>query len=360
MATNSFEYPVLHRYFVSSNGERGFQGFFEKVFSPDSFSHIYIIQGGPGTGKSSMMRLIAQRATAEGAECEEILCSSDADSLDGVILEKNGKRVGVLDGTSPHVRVATLPGCKETLLNFGAFWQNEPLRREKERILWFNECKKESFSRAYSLLAAAGAVHRAAKRTLAPYFLTAKARKDALSKLRGRVEYGMGRYRYLRTYSMQGERRLPEIFSDQTVYAVLGNPISAEYYLKVLIDLLKERGIAHTVYLSPLSPDHADGVAIDGGNILLYKAELLSDSVSVAHTIRTARFLNDSYRRDEKRRMRLLQRNEDALISEALAFLHEASISHFALERIYGAAMDFEALTAHVLTRIPEMLAFLA
>ena len=124
--------------------------------------------------------------------------------------------------------------------------------------------------------------------------------------------------------------------------------------------LLEERGIAHTVYLSPLSPEHADGVAINGSSILLYKAELLSDNVPVAHTIRTVRFLSDDYRRDAKRRMRILQRNEDVLISEALAALHEASISHFALERIYGAAMDFSALKADILARIPEMLAHLA
>ena len=102
------------------------------------------------------------------------------------------------------------------------------LQREEERILWLNESKKESFSRAYALLAAAGAVHRAARRALVPYFLTEKARKDAQSKLRGKVEYGAVRYRYLRTYSMQGERRMSETFSDQTVYAISGNSASAD------------------------------------------------------------------------------------------------------------------------------------
>lgn len=355
MRTTQSNYPVSCRYFVSSNGEGGFHGYFDRVFDPHRFARVYIIQGGPGTGKSSMMRRIAAAATERGARCEEILCSSDADSLDGIILEKNGRRIGVLDGTAPHIRIASLPGCREEILHFGAFWNSARLTEATERILLLDACKKEAFGRAYAILRAVGAAHRAAALALGRYFLSAKAAADASRKLQGVGKAGEVDRRFFRTYSMQGERRLPIPIPSGAVYPIVGDVYSAEYYLSILIGILRERHIAHTVYLSPLTTDTADGVQVADGP-LFCKAELLGEEPPT-RPIRTARFLEDGYRRAQKRQIHHLAGAEATLLAEALGALGEAAVNHFALERIYGAAMDFEGLRAHIDGRLPELLA---
>ena len=88
------------KYFAASNSAEGFKSYYANVFDKNDFSKIYVIKGGPGTGKSSFMREIASRADEKGFSAILIYCSSDPASLDGVILPE--LKIAVLDGTPPH------------------------------------------------------------------------------------------------------------------------------------------------------------------------------------------------------------------------------------------------------------------
>ena len=72
-------------FFAAANGYDGFISYFDKIFDPTLFTRIYILKGGPRTGKSTLLRRILSAISARGAICESILCSSDKDSLDGII-----------------------------------------------------------------------------------------------------------------------------------------------------------------------------------------------------------------------------------------------------------------------------------
>ena len=104
------------KYFAAANGYDGFISYFDKVFDPRDFTKIYILKGGPGTGKSSLMRKILTIAEGHGAICEAILCSSDKDSLDGIICKNGDKQIAVIDGTAPHERDTVLPGAVDELI----------------------------------------------------------------------------------------------------------------------------------------------------------------------------------------------------------------------------------------------------
>ena len=54
------------RYFAASNSGSGFVSYFGEIFNPACFEHVYIIKGGPGTGKSYFMRMIADEAEKKG------------------------------------------------------------------------------------------------------------------------------------------------------------------------------------------------------------------------------------------------------------------------------------------------------
>ena len=43
-------------FFAAANTEEGFYSIFESVFPPSALDKIFIIKGGPGTGKSTLMR----------------------------------------------------------------------------------------------------------------------------------------------------------------------------------------------------------------------------------------------------------------------------------------------------------------
>ena len=87
-------------YFASSNSGEGFKNYYHEVFG--AAERIYVIKGGPGTGKSRFMRDTAEYAKSRGWECEHYYCSSDPASLDGLILTRGERRIAVIDGTPPH------------------------------------------------------------------------------------------------------------------------------------------------------------------------------------------------------------------------------------------------------------------
>ena len=77
------------QYFLGANSPTGFYSLYDHLLSPEEARAIYILKGGPGCGKSTLM-----------LETEYILCSGDPDSLDAVILPAVG--AAIVDGTAPQ------------------------------------------------------------------------------------------------------------------------------------------------------------------------------------------------------------------------------------------------------------------
>ena len=73
------------RYFAAANTYKGFISYFKDVFDSKKYDRIYVLKGGPGTGKSTLMKRILSNVSARGGEVTEILCSSDPNSLDGIV-----------------------------------------------------------------------------------------------------------------------------------------------------------------------------------------------------------------------------------------------------------------------------------
>ena len=89
---------TIHKYFTCANSSQGFVNYFPSTL--DQMEKIYILKGGPGTGKSTLMKKIGNHFLSRGQNVEHIYCSSDAASLDGVVL--CGSKTAVVDGTAPH------------------------------------------------------------------------------------------------------------------------------------------------------------------------------------------------------------------------------------------------------------------
>ena len=91
------------QYFLGANAPTGFYSLYDHLLPPEQARAVYILKGGPGCGKSTLMRKVAAWAQEAGLETEYILCSGDPDSLDALILP--GRAVAIVDGTAPHVVV---------------------------------------------------------------------------------------------------------------------------------------------------------------------------------------------------------------------------------------------------------------
>ena len=107
-------------YFLGANTPEGFRSHYGVLFRDPRIRRLYILKGGPGCGKSTLMRTVSAAAQAKGCDVEEILCASDPDSLDGLIVPKVG--LAIADGTAPHVLEPPLCGLGACYLDLGAFY----------------------------------------------------------------------------------------------------------------------------------------------------------------------------------------------------------------------------------------------
>jgi len=73
-------------YFPGNNTPEGFFSYYHYILRQREAEKIWCIKGGPGVGKSTFMRRIGENMLLEGHDVDFLHCSSDNDSLDGIVL----------------------------------------------------------------------------------------------------------------------------------------------------------------------------------------------------------------------------------------------------------------------------------
>lgn len=324
-------------YFAAANSRYGFTSRFESVFS--GVKRLYIIKGGPGTGKSSLMRHIAREAVERGQSVECFYCSSDPSSLDGVILD--GGRAGIWDGTAPHTAEPRLPGADGEFADLGRFWNTGALETDADVLRDLARQKADCYASAYRALAAAGycsdELNALGNTAVDEVKLNAYIKKLTASLPKG--DNGCRRELFTSAISGAGEVR-SAAFENQarTVWSVGSRAGFTGRFFAVLTDALAERGCALTVSLSPLDPNIIDGVYVHGAET----AFVISAKTDGARYINPLRFMSGELLTSCRVRMKFLEKCRDSLMADALFSLSASKATHDEVERIYGAAMDFE------------------
>jgi len=101
--------------FAGGNTSKGFFSYYDYVLPQEKAERIFILKGGPGVGKSTFMKKIAEGLCSEGCDMEYMHCSSDPGSLDGVVFPKKG--VAIIDGTAPHIVDPKNPGAVDEIIH---------------------------------------------------------------------------------------------------------------------------------------------------------------------------------------------------------------------------------------------------
>ena len=148
---------MTQSYFLGSSGRNGFFSCFSQLTPKIEGQYTYIIKGGPGTGKSTLMKKIAQEMEKRDIECERIFCSSDPDSLDGVIFPS--LRVSIADGTSPHVLDPVYPGVTGEIINLGDCWDRSRLAENRDKIITLTDKNKACHQRCRRFIDSAFSIY---------------------------------------------------------------------------------------------------------------------------------------------------------------------------------------------------------
>jgi Cdc6-like AAA superfamily ATPase len=145
----------IRNFYAGGNTAKGFYSFYDSAFA--GLNRLFILKGGPGTGKSTLIRTIGENMVRRGYDIEFYHCSSDNGSLDGVIIPS--LKIGIVDGTAPHVIEPKAPGAVEEYVKLGQAWDSNKLAKQRQEIEQLSSEISASFQTAYGLFAEALRIH---------------------------------------------------------------------------------------------------------------------------------------------------------------------------------------------------------
>jgi len=261
---------TLKSFFPGGNTSQGFYSFYDYMIEQDA-TRIFCIKGGPGVGKSSMMRKIGEAMLEKGYDVEFHCCSSDNGSLDGVHIPAIG--VALLDGTAPHVVDPKNPGAVDEIVHLGDFWDEAKLRANKENVLECNARVGKLFKIAYASLKEAGCIIEEWESYITEAQDWAQVNKiafEVLCELEGRCTpqfqaYPKSRHLFASAITPKGPvTNFPSILQGTTkLYSIQGLPGSGKStFIQRIAQWASARGLETEVYHRPLSPSKLDGVVI--------------------------------------------------------------------------------------------------
>ncbi len=323
------------RFFAAANGYTGFRSYFDTIFNSEDFAKIYVLKGGPGTGKSSLMNKLSEKFDEEGVDTVHIHCSSDPSSLDGVIFIKNGIRAAIIDGTAPHERDAVIPGAIDEIIDLGSHLDKVWLKAQRNEILELNKEKKNAYKTAYNYLSIAGTANAKS------LFFNEASYDSKLSNMliKSLAETNCGfKTPKIRTILISSFGRLGEVKldtldkEDYRHFSIVGNK---EFSYRFLNDLYKSEVNKHTsVIRFPTALDDRKTEAI-----LFPDENLLFSVFTGGKEINTEDFASPI--KTDNERIKVMKSIENDALEESKRWFGIASDFHFRLEEIYSRCMDF-------------------
>ena len=291
----------MESYYLGANTKAGFSSLYDE-FPPEG-AYLHVLKGGTGTGKSSLLKAIARAARERGLASEQVLCSGDPESLDGVYIPALGKAWA--DGTAPHVLEPKLLGVTGDYIDLSVYLILPFSEAEKQELLNLQEQNKDCYRHAYDALAVCAA--KGGSRT--------EAQDDGnvqrvLNALPDKGRNARIRRCFLSAVSCKGALRLDGQLADHVSLSASPELIAQA------ADVVREKGYDAFLCPSPLDPEIPEA-------LILPEEKLYLQAV--------------------------FQPTEDAskALQEAIAHLEQAKQIHDRMELLYRPHMDFRALSEY-------------
>lgn len=354
------------RFFLGANAPSGFVSHFDQLYSPDDGWFAYILKGGPGTGKSTLMKRAAKEALAADMDVELIHCSSDANSLDAVIFPEI--KACIVDGTAPHVIEPTYPGVSDTLINLGEYWDPAVLASQRQEIIAATLQNSAMHQRSQRYLSACGSLHEDTARVAQSSVDVKKALNFAANLGKklfgGKQEHrGADRARLLSAITPDGLVYFEETLSSlcDTLYLIedefdaVGSLLLSE--LRAVARSAGRDTVSCYCPMAPLTKLDALLVPSLGIGFAITNSWHPLTSVQPYRTIHARRFMDSTVLSSRRQRLSFNRKTQRILLNEAIAYLNRAKTVHDVLESFYAAAMDYTGADDAYETIIAEILA---
>ena len=339
-------------FFLGATTPAGFKGYFEPLRREPGMQMV-LIKSGPGCGKSTLMKRLAQQADQCGEPVERIHCASDPDSLDGVIFV--AQRRAIVDATAPHTLEPDAPGADEVVVSLYHSINAAALHTHAEEVKALFARNTALRTRAARYIASAGSLlldSRRAEACCSDFDKVRRYVKRLCARLLPRTENsGSEELRLLSAVTPKGE-----VFYQGTVQALADKCIvfRDDYgaVSRLLLELIRAEALTRGYHLitCPCAMHPED--TIDHLLIPELRLAFLTDNrwhpvrLPGVQAVRCTRFLDREHLAGFRARLRFNERAAAELLEQASALMAQAKSCHDELETYYRAAVDFAAVDA--------------
>lgn len=331
----------------------GFSGYFSQVLGVTGKKRSVLIKAGPGCGKSTLMKKIGTHLSDKGYEVELIHCSSDPDSLDGVICRETG--FSIVDATAPHTLEPLYPVACEEILSLYQLLDKSKLQANRGEIAeLFRRCSSLQ-ERAARYITAAGALLSDTMRMADSCIDHAKAKAFAAhlsDKYLPRAEgTGQEECRLLSATTCKGQ-----VFYEETVCKLADKTLvilddeqgaASKFILRALRDAALVKGQRIITCYCPMAPhEKIDHLLLPELGLAFTTSNSFHPCKQAAQqrVIHCSRFIHDDTLRLRRQRLRFNRKAAAELLRQASMLQAEAKANHDKLEKYYMEAVDFTAL----------------
>ena len=340
-------------YFLGSSGKNGFFSCFSQLTPKIEGQYTYIIKGGPGTGKSSLMKKIADEMEKRDTECEKIYCSSDPSSLDGVIFPS--LRVSIADGTSPHTLDPDYPGATGEIINLGDCWDKQILFEDKEKIIKLTDKNKSCHQRSRRFIESAFSIFGDGEKICRDCL-----EKERLMRYASRVasryfkkpsgKIGIEKIRLLDAITPKGYYFLSETASSMCDTAVVFEDdfgVAASLLIGEIRSYALASGYSVISGLYVGNEKMIRHIIIKELSLGFFTQDKLCDLGIIPYkTVSLRRFYDSNEMLLHRARLNFSKKAAKELLNEAVCALKMAKENHDELEACYIRAMDFKKVAA--------------
>ncbi len=355
---------LSEKYFLAANSCEGFISYFGESYLCDGAWRCYIIKGGPGTGKSSFMKYVALKASERGFKAILCPCSSDPNSLDGVIIPS--LKTVLLDGTAPHIVEPKFAGVCEEIINLGEFWDNKKLHENSQQIIAVSKENKAFHKTASRYLAACGEILKDNLKLARGFTNTHRVEAFAHKIAQRYIPQKSGKEqpfeftRFLTGTTPLGIVSYPKSITENQKIAVIiedkYGAVAAEF-MSTIRALALSAGYGIMTIRNPLLPSEIiDHIVIPELSIAFVSENEYISFESDVRRVHARRFSDVSAMHALRARMLFGRKISRELLLSVSKNLSHAKLIHDELEKYYIEAMDFKALTEFAQNKTKEIL----
>ena len=340
------ENRMIKKCFFGCNTAYGFHSFFDFFTELDN-TKIFILKGGPGTGKSTFIRSIAEAMIEKGYDVELQFCSLDCNSLDALVVPSI--KVAVVAATGHHVLDPKNPGAVDEIIDLGSYWNEDGIRLHASKIISSNKETDRLFRKVYRYLESANLIKNNIEDIYSEVQRFSKLNEiteDITFKILNEKDIAdiIGKERHLFASSITSDGYISYIDTimdkNTKIYVIVGEyGTGKSTMLNRIADMLKIRGLSVEYYHSPLNYKKVEHLFLAELNILITTENYASYENCIA-----IYNLNDYLNKDLKlNNYEVLNEKEkyDEMIHEAIHNLQKAKKLHIELEGYYIPNMNF-------------------